>query len=263
MQLSQLSILWEMCLFEAARYKAFPWEVAASLVSRITSTALFVIFWLVVANYSSDTSLDASQLVSYYLITIGIVPLFFTNYGISTDIIRSIKLGSLNQVLIKPINPLLYPWAVRFGKGFIGICFGLIAGFIGVVIAGGMSVDSLPMLVVALVNTALINFGLNVLIGSIGFYLIEGQGIKNAAIHVSRLARGELVPLFLMPAGLASALQFTPFPAGQYHLVIILQGGVTPSWSQLLIGSAWGIFLAAAAKLVWARSLRKYEAVGL
>ena len=71
------------------------------------------------------------------------------------------------------------------------------------------------------------------------------------------------MPLFLMPAWVASALQFTPFPAAQYHLAILLQGIYPVQAGFVFIGTLWAIGLMTFAIWFWRRSLNRYEAIGI
>jgi len=263
MWLKRLKLLWFMSLFEAQRFRAFPFEVVASVFSRILESALFITFWLLVGTFSTSADIVPSDVIGYYMIISGLVPFFFSGFGIGSETIKLIKGGELNQILIRPINPILYPWAMRTGKNSINLIFGLLQIILGIIIAGGLSLKSLPFLLPVLINTFLINFAFNLILGSIGFYLIEAGGVKNAFLHVARLGRGELIPLYLMPASVATALQFTPFPASQYHLTILLQGNRLPSWGSVLLGMVWGVSLLYVAIKIWSKGLRKYEAVGI
>lgn len=254
-----VSIAW----FEAQRFAAFPFETIASLVGRLTEAGLFIVFWLVVGSLSSSGQLDPIDLISYYLIATGISPFFYLGFGIGSEIIKLIKRGELNQLLLRPTSPLVYPWAVRTGRNAINILFAIVQVAIGIVLAGGISFSMLPFLLPVLFNALLINAALNMMVGTAGFYLVEATGVKNATVHVARLLRGELMPLYLMPAGIASALQLTPFPASQYHLTILLQGTHELSWGVVLIGSLWAVLLMAIAIVFWKRGLRLYEAVGI
>lgn len=223
---------------------------------------LFITFWLLVSKYSLTGSINTRQIISFYLISSGMTPFFYQGFGIGSMTIKLIKSGELNQILIKPINPILYPWAIRTGRNAVNLTVGLTEVIIGIVVMGGLSTKVLPYLPFVLLNTLLINEAFNIFIGTIGFYTIEALGIKSSAEMLASFFRGSYVPLFLMPTALASFLQYTPFPASQYHLARLLQGQ-TPPFHFMLLGTVWAVVLITLAVQGWHRGLEKYEAVGI
>jgi ABC-type uncharacterized transport system permease subunit len=263
MDLTQLKIFWSMTVFESLRFKAYPLEVVASIFSNLAETTLFITFWLLVGKYAAQGSINPRDVISYYLIVSGMTPFFYLGFGIATQTIRIIKQGELNQILIKPVNPILYPWSLRTGRNFINIIMGLLQLVAGILLAGSLSRDILPLLLPTLFNAAMINAAFNIGIGTFGFYLTEASGVKNAFLHIAVLCRGELIPLFLLPAGLLTAIQFSPFPASQYHLAILLQGTRQPEWGFVLLGSLWAIALMFGAIKFWHHGLKHYEAIGI
>lgn len=263
MNLRKVHLVVAMGWFEAQRFRAFPLEVIASLATLIIESLLFIVFWLLVGKYAGTGALNQRDIISYFLIMSGMTPFFFMGFGIGSQIIRLIKSGELNQVLIKPVNPLIYPWTFRMGRNAISMLFGLVQILAGIVVAGGVTGRALPFLLPVLINMAIINAAFNIFIGTMGFYLVEAAGVKNAFVHLARFCRGELMPLFLMPASVATWLQFSPFPASHYHLAIALQGERLPEWRFVLIGFVWAVVLMAVALLFWRRGLRHYEAVGI
>ncbi len=257
-----LKLWWSMCLFEALRFRVFPLEIVASLASRIIEASLYILFWLLISTFASKGEIDPKDIISYYLIANGITPFFFLGLGIASETHKLIKRGELSHILIRPINPIFYPWAIRMGRNMVNLSFGIVQIVIGITIAGGFSVASLPFLLPTIVSALLLNLAFNIIVGAIGFYVVEGRGVKNMALHLLRLTRGEIMPLFLMPVGVATFLQFTPFPASQYHVAIVLQGTRLPEWYFVVIGFMWSVLLMIFAIGFWRYALRRYEAVG-
>jgi ABC-2 type transport system permease protein len=255
-------MLWVLILFEAKRYKAFPTEIVAAIASRLIELALFITFWLLVSKYSGATNIAPTDIISFYLIIGGIQSFFYTEFGIGSELIKLVKYGELNQVLIRPIEPFLVPWSQRVGKSFINFIFAALQIAIGVVIAGGLRGTAWLLLPIVLFNTFVINLAFNMILGTLSFYMVEANGVKNTFSHIARLCGGQLIPLFLMPVGIATALQFTPFPAAQYQLAILLQGNHELDLGFVAIGLLWAIALIVFARFFWKRSLRRYEAVG-
>lgn len=251
--------------FEAQRFKTYPLEAVASVVERIIMTLLYVVFWLIVGRYSGNkVGLSARSVVSYYLIAGGLTPFFYTGFGVAGQFIRLIKNGELNQLLVRPVNVVVYPWAMRTGKNLASQCVGVIQIVIGFLIAQpDWHAHHYLLLLPVLINMFAINAAFNMLVGTLAFYYTEVKGFQNTAVHISRLLRGELIPLYLLPLTLFHFLQYTPFPASMYHLVSLLQGTHSPTFAQVAIGSAWSLVLLFIAGRFWYMGLKRYEAIGI
>ena len=261
--LKRLKLWAYMAWFEAQRFRAYPLEIFAGVFSRLTEVLLYGTFWVVVGQFASSGSINAVDIIGYYLIITGLTPFFYSGFGIASLTADMIRTGELNQTLIRPINPIIHPWALRTGRNLVNLIFGVIQIIVGIVISGGIRAEALPFLLPVLFNTAALNAAFNILLGSIGFFTTDGHGAKNAFLHLATFLRGERMPIYLMEPGFAHLLPLTPFPASLYHLAILLHGNVLPTWSDVLIGSAWAIVLLFASLKVWNLGLRKYEAVGI
>jgi ABC-2 type transport system permease protein len=262
MYLAQAKLLWSMCLFEAQRFRAYPLELVASIFGRLAETALYTSFWLIVATLSGG-NIQPIDIISYYLIISGLIPFFNLNLGVASMTLDRIKTGELSQTLLKPVSPILFPWATRTGRSLFNYIVGILQIVVGISLIGGIRSEALPFLIPVLFNTFCINASFNIMVGALGFYFTEARNLKNAWLHIASFARGEKMPLHFMPPGLASFLLFTPFPASQYHLTIVLQGVRYPAWTDVLIGCVWSVILLFAAIKFWKFSLRRYEATGL
>lgn len=258
-----VKILIQMTWFEAKRFSMYPGEFVASIASRLIEITLYITFWLIVSNYSTNGSISPVQIVSYYLIINGVTSFFFTQLGVGSFIIRMVRYGDLNQALIKPINPILVPWSQRAGRNLLNLAIGVIQVIVGVAMAGSISLGSSKLLPFILFNTILLNIAFNIITGTFAFYFTEAGGVKNALVHIYNLMGGVLMPLFLMPASVAMYLQYTPFPAAQYHLAITLQGQYPVEAKYVAIGMLWSAILIIVALKFWKNSLAKYEAVGM
>ena len=252
-----------MCWFEAQRFRAYPLEIAAGIFGRLAEMSLYATFWIVVGHFAAPGNISPLDIIGYYMIITGLSPFFYTGFGIAGMTVDMIKNGQLNQTLIRPINPIIHPWALRTGRNSIDLIFGGVQVIIGMVLTGGLRPDALPFLVPVLLNTMALNASFNIIIGAMGFYLTDGRGLKNSFLHLASFLRGEKMPIYLMEPAFASFLMLTPFPASIYHLTITLKGTQLPAWNDVLVGSVWAAILLFVAVRVWRRGLKKYEAVGI
>lgn len=250
--------------FEAKRFQAYPLEAFANIIERSIQTGLFILLWLTIGRFSNTQLLSAHEVFGYFLIIGGFPPFFYAKMGIAQTLLKLIKNGELSHILLRPVNVIVYPWAMRTGRNFINMCFGLTQIIIGLLIA---QPDLAPvqwlLFFPIFINALVINGAFNIMLGTLAFYFIEIKGFISSFGHVATLLRGELIPLFLMPATVQTVLQLTPFPASMYHLVGLLQGQHIPSYGQIVVGSIWAIVLLILAIHFWKRGLKKYEATGL
>ncbi len=256
--------LWaHMCWFEAQRFKAYPLEIVAGVFSRFSEAILYGTFWLVVSQFAAPGSVSATDIIGYYLIITGLTPFFYAGFGIAGMTIELIKSGELSQTLIRPINPILYPWALRTGRNVINILFGVVQIVIGIIVMGGLKPQSLPFLLPVFFNAAALNAAFNIMLSAAAFYLTDARNLKNAFLHLASFLRGERMPIYLMHPGFAHILMLTPFPASMYHLAVVLQGRHLPDWNDILVGSLWAVALLFASIKLWKSGLRHYEATGI
>lgn len=261
--LRKISLWFAMCWFEAQRFRAYPLEVAAGIFSRVIEVVLYGAFWVIVGQFAPPGTIDARDILGYYMIITGLTPFFYSGFGIAGMMVDMIHTGALNQTLIRPISPILSPWAMRTGRNLINLAFGLLQIIIGIILSGGLRLDALPFLLPVLFNTAALNAAFNIMLGSAGFFLTDGRNFKNAFLHAASFLRGERMPIYLMDPNFAHLLMLTPFPASMYHLAILFHGNQLPLWSDVLIGMAWSVVLLYGSIKIWKIGLRKYEAVGI
>ncbi len=259
----QIKFFWMVMRFEARRFRQYPTEMVGAIASHLIDDGLFVLFWYVVSRYGVNQSISTRDVVSYYLITSGLIPFFYVGLGVGSTLLDFIKSGQLSTMLLRPMAPWLYAWAIRTGRNSINLVVGFVMVLAGIYIGlPSYDVNFWALLPMIILNMCCINMAFNIIIGTLGFYSPEAKNIRNAIGHVLRLLQGGLIALYYLPEGVFKVLSLTPFPASSYHLTATLQGRSIEPMS-VVIGCIWGIVLLLITTW-WLRfSLRRYEAVGL
>lgn len=264
MLIKNAKLLFVMTVFETKRLSMFPTEVLALIISRMLDLVMLIAFWSVVAKYAPNNTIDIRQIISYFLIKNGISTFFFTEFGIGGLMLKLIKAGGLSQLLLRPCSALLAPWAERIGRNSVGNAIGFLQIVGGVVLVQNIGGSPPWVYVAVVISTLAINLSFNFILGTLGLYFVEASGVRNMFRHVSRLLGGGLMPLYLMPAGVAHFLQLTPFASSGYTLTLLLQGSdKLPEPPYIIIGLVWSVVLMWFALWFWRRSLAQYEAIGL
>jgi ABC-type uncharacterized transport system permease subunit len=246
---------------EARRYLSYPIEVISTVLKRLLAPLLFIVFWFAVGSHSSAVS--PKDLISYSLVASGLTKVFISDFSIATMIQKMIKYGEISHMMLRPMSLILQPFAKYAGHniadGFVNVAF-----VIGGLVIGGASWSTVGYLPFVVVNALLINISFNLLLGSLGFYTPGASSIKNTLHHFAQLLRGSTVPFYLIAPIVIKVLNYTPFPASMYHVVLALRGRndlLKPA--DVAIGFVWALILFTVSTLVWRRSSRRYEAVGL
>lgn len=206
------------------------------------------------------------QLIAYFLIGGGLSNIIMVNnFSIGRFMQQSIKTGSLNMYLIRPIQLLPYLGASAIGQRGLQIIIAFIRIIIGVWIFPPSSFVAFILFIVALCIAILISLSFNILVGIFGFITTESGSIRNVITHVTRVFAGSFVPISFFPPILQKIALFSPFPAMIYGPTSTLQSNEFGSqfFIQLGINFLWGIGLLFITIYIWNKMLKKYEAIGI
>ena len=216
----------------------------------------------VIAGYS------LAQMMSYYLISQIVDALTAVNeddWAIAADI----KDGNISQFLLKPINYLWYRLCLFLAGRltYMAVAAIPLALFIGWQHAYFILPQSWPCLalfLVSLVLTALLQFFMSYAMASLAFWMQEISTFIFIVYAFEYLASGHLFPLDVLPAGLRTVMLYTPFPYQLYFPVSIYMGKTQGDalWFGFAMQLAWVFAAYTIARLMWARGLKKYSAVG-
>jgi ABC-2 type transport system permease protein len=245
--------------FTSLRYVHYPYELFAGALVSLGTVFVIAVFWQVVAQFSPD--LDARFLLSYYLIVSGFARMFFTSLEVGQSIHKSIRLGEMNADLTRPVHPYLLAHGRHIGWMAPFIVPSLLLAIIGVLIYNTGSLHP-GLILVSIMSMFVIITALNAMAGCIGFYIIEASGVKNAISLLIGFMSGTLIPISLMPEAVQIYFLHLPFASVIYLPVSLLQGIAVPL-SAVLSGALWAVVMAYAARRIWNRSIKHYEAVGL
>jgi ABC-2 type transport system permease protein len=208
------------------------------------------------------------QMISYYLI-VAVADVMTAVNEDDWQIAADIKDGNISQFLLKPINYLTYRICLFFSGRLIYLLMAALP--LGVfiyclrsyfVLPGGIA--SLGWFLVSLFMTALLQFFTSYAMAMLAFWVLEVSTFIFILYAFEYLASGHLFPLDILPAPLAHALFYTPFPYQMYFPVSIYMGKTTGRElaQGLVIQAAWVVAAWLLARFMWSRGIKKYAAVG-
>lgn len=251
--------------FSFLRYLIYPLEIVSGVLKRGAEVLFLILFWSIYIK-SSGINYSSNQLISYFLIAIGVGDLVMAKWGYFCHEIRhQIKDGSLNNNVIKPVNLLLLLYSNSVGKSGIKFIFSFVYIVLGLAISENLDPLLLIYFLLFLINAWAIGFAYNILEGSIAFYSTESGNINNTIQNTIAILTGSLIPLSFFPTTLQQIIRLTPFPSLVYapSSILSLKLSQNEILINLLIGFFWAIALNLAAIKTWHHSIKKYEAIGI
>jgi ABC-2 type transport system permease protein len=148
------------------------------------------------------------------------------SFGISLTTERSS--GTLTRLMLSP----LHKWQILAGKGLA--CFLTILGVAAVLMGVGALVFKVhpvdpPMLVAAIVCTAIAFVGVMMLLAALSRTAGGGSGLGRAAMLCLAMIGGGSIPLFVMPRWMQTASSISPFKWAVQALDGAVWRGLTPA----------------------------------
>jgi ABC-2 type transport system permease protein len=209
-----------------------------------------------------------AEMISYYLLTTVVDALTAVNED-DWQIASDIKDGNISQFLLKPIDYLWYRLCL-FVSGrvtYLAVAVAPLTLFIlylhqYFVLPADWT--ALGCFLFSTILTALLQFFMSYTMAMLAFWVLEVSTFIFILFAFEYLASGHLFPLDILPHALERALFFTPFPY-QLYFPISIYMGKTSGWELaygLLIQGAWVLAAFLAARLAWARGIKRYSAVG-
>lgn len=179
-----------------------------------------------------------------------------------------VRQGTLSMRLLRPVSPL---WAyVMEHMGFIPLRLVVIVpvAVLNVVLTGPQALPGTlagwVLLLLAIVGAWLINFLVNVAIGTLSFFMESSLKVMDVWLALFFVFSGYLYPVALFPPWLKAVVDWLPFRY-QIGFPAELMTGMpmpAPVWEMLARQWLWVGLLGAAALGLWRLGLKRYAAFG-
>lgn len=209
-----------------------------------------------------------SQMVSYYLV-VTLVDAFTAVAEDDWQIAADIKDGNISQFLLKPIDYLTYRLCLYASGRAIYTTVALVpvAVFIFSLrqyFTAPPDAATLGLFLMSTVLAGLLQFFIAYVMALLAFWVLDVSTFIFIQFAFEYIASGHLFPIDILPRWMALAVQFTPYPYLLHFPVSLYLGRVTGAqvWLGLMVQAAWVTLGYGLARLVWARGIRRYSAVG-
>ncbi|HTD67305.1 MAG TPA: ABC-2 family transporter protein [Candidatus Limnocylindria bacterium] len=209
-----------------------------------------------------------AQMISYYLIVTLVDMLTAVNeddWAIAADI----RDGNISQFLVKPIDYLKYRLSLFVAGRVIYTSVALVPVAIFFFaqrhyFVAPADAATVGWFTLSIVMTALLQFFTSYAMALLAFWVLEVSTFIFILFAFEYIAGGHLFPLDILPPAVSQVLAFTPFPYQLFFPVSIYVGKSTGTalYQGLFIQFCWVVAAYLFARVMWARGIRKYSAVG-
>ena len=209
---------------------------------------------------------DADSMLTYVVISSLLSVLLITN--VERRIQTSVVKGTVATDMMKPVNIFGVYFAEDIGN-IIALIFQnmlpiLIIGSLMIRVPRMADIRDLPLLIISVAESFLINWLIAALFGMIAFTAVNIDALIQVKKHLLRLLSGSIIPIWFFPPGVARVLQSLPF-VYIYQLplsIYIGRGDRAQHLSQMRIQSLWLVILAGLFFYAQNRAARKVMVQG-
>ena len=209
---------------------------------------------------------DADSMLTYVVISSLLSVLLITN--VERRIQTSVVKGTVATDMMKPVNIFGVYFAEDIGN-IIALIFQnmlpiLIIGALMIRVPRMADIRDLPLLIIAVAESFLINWLIAALFGMIAFTAVNIDALIQVKKHLLRLLSGSIIPIWFFPPGVARVLESLPF-VYIYQLplsIYIGRGDRAQHLGQMRIQSLWLVILAGLFFYAQNRAARKVMVQG-
>ena len=245
----------------AYRTEFFVWMLTTTL------PLVMLGLWSSVAHEAPFRGFESSDFVAYYLITLMVRNV--TSSWVAWHIDMEVRSGGLAMRLLRPIHPFYGYIATHLSAVPLRSLVALPVAFVLLWTSGRESVvDDLAQVawvVPALTMAWLINFSIQVAIGSLAFFYTKSLAMLDLYFGLFAVFSGYLLPLPLLPSWVGDVAAVSPFRGALSVPVEIMtraELGSGGAAGLVLFSAAWALVMFSVALGVWRLGLRRFEAVG-
>ncbi|MFC4030773.1 ABC transporter permease [Streptomyces polygonati] len=244
-----------------------------SLLTGVSSTAVSttvqLFLWRAIYAGAPGRTLGGmtrDQMATYILVSNLLVMLLANR--VEDEVSGEIYRGDIAVNLVRPLSyPLLRFFACLPVVGTNAVLAGLPLAALLVAVPGlaGPGPADAALFVAAAVFSVLIGFAVNFLVGMTGFVTVNTWGIRYVKGSVVAFFSGQVVPIALMPAGLAAVARALPFQSMVGAPARLFLGQYDDRRDALWIlgqQALWAVALLALSALLWRRAVGRLEVLG-
>jgi viologen exporter family transport system permease protein len=211
---------------------------------------------------------DYGSMIYYYLLTL-LVANLVTPTEDEWQIASDIREGQINSLLTKPMSYLAYRFSIFLSGRLVYTAVTILP--IAIIFLYFRHYITLPASLttyiwasVSLIMAAFIQFFITYSLAMMAFWILEISTIVFIVYSFEYFLGGQMFPIDIMPASVQAVMKWLPFYYELFCPIAIflerLQGAAM--YQALAIQTGWLLVAWSGARMMWARGLGHYQAVG-
>lgn len=249
----------------------YKWNLILSSLMDIFRIVAEIAFWKILFEATSGSSIngyDFSSIITYYIFMfiIGTV----MNVGtIGNKVANDIKNGTLNNLIVRPINYLGYYFSETISQKFVQFLI-VILTFIPIFVIQaskinfGINLVQLLLFPVILLLSLLLNFFINIIISLLVFWITEVTSFFFLKDILLDFLSGRVFPIDLLPKSILNIFGVLPFMYCTFFPINILTKRISNEtfFKGLFMQIIWTALLYIIIKILWKLGIKKYSGTG-
>lgn len=242
-------------------------EFVLFMISTVLAPTISLLIWRAALANGAALPVDAGDLTTYFVL-LGLVSMLTSSWT-SGFLAQEIRLGLISKWLIRPGSTHFNGIANNISEKLIKTValspmIALLWWFFRDTIALPASPLRWLLFLGSIVSAAVMVFALDVLVGSLAFWIDDIGGIDYARGLLASVLKGHVVPLALMPTWSQGFIDVQPFRFTLSFALEIVVGDLSTHdlATGMALQLAYPILTVLAARALWQRGLRAYTAVG-
>ncbi len=254
-------------------YKEWAAYRTHSMVSIFVGPAYYLVqFFIWRAVYSGQgqlAGLTLSDMLSYYAAAalIGYLTMDFADWNLQ----MLIRTGKYLNFALKPMNHRFFAFSQKLGHRTLGLLYEVlpVALIFGLVFRINLMPRHLPLTILSVMFSFLINFYIHYAIGLLGFWFTQTGGIRSVYALLVSVFSGVLLPLTFYPEAVQRVMMFLPFQYITYVPAMVWTGRYligSQSIPLTLIVAIQGVYVVVAfliSQLLYVLGNRRFSGVGV
>jgi ABC-2 type transport system permease protein len=262
-----MRLIRRMIAINMANTLAYRGDFVFYMLSTILSPLISVLIWRAAIASGAQLPVDGTYLTSYFVL-LGAVSMLTSSWS-SLFLAGDIRNGKLSIWLARPGSFLYEMIANNLAeKGFKSLVLAPMILVFGWLLRDSVSLSAPPsrwlLLAISIVLAAVIIFSIDVIFGSLAFWIDDISGVERGRMLVATVLAGQVVPLALMPEWASGFVRLQPFRFMISFPLEIVVGDLRQH--ELIVGFIAQICYLAMfvlfARWIWQRGQRSYSAVG-
>lgn len=228
-------------------------------------TLIYLFVWYTASSGKTLGGMTQHEFVAYYLVFALVNQLTYsqTNWTVGD----SIRNGSLNTLLIRPISPIFHVIAAEIAGKVVYMAFVIpVACILDVLLQPEIHLTLLNSLLFlpTLILAWLLRFFWGYWLALLAFWITRAEALLGVQDALTFLLAGQVAPLVLLPGALQYSAKLLPFRYMISFPIEVLTGHLSMSdlWSGLACQLGWLCIAFVLFRLIWHAGQLHYTAVG-